>query len=67
MSATDIAKQTVPAITYVKKMRNYDKDPFFVKKKKMAMELIEKYGPPNSVKEKMKAANQNRIKKSRIA
>ena len=54
MTTSDIAKQTVPAITYVKKMRDYSKDPFFVKKKQMAIELIEKYGPPNSVKLKKK-------------
>lgn len=39
-------------ITVVKKMRDYSKEPFFVKKAEEAMALIKKYGPPTRVKKR---------------
>lgn len=54
MAATEINSKTVPAVTIVKKMRDYSKDPFSVKKKQDAIEFIRKYGLPNSAKKKTK-------------
>ena len=67
MSAIEINSKTVPAITYVKKMRDYSKDPFFIKKKQDATEFIKKTGLPNSVKSKSNSVLQSHKQKSRIA
>lgn len=50
MEKENIRKQTVPAITYVKKMRDYSKEPFFIKKKEDMIALLEKYGLPDGSK-----------------
>ena len=50
MATNNFKKQTVPAVTVVKKMRNYDNEPFFVQKKQKAIELLEKYGLPDGRK-----------------
>lgn len=50
MAANNVKKATVPAITIVKKMRNYDNDPFFVKKKEDAIAFLEKHGLPDGKK-----------------
>lgn len=55
MELNDIRKQTVPAVTVVKKMRDYSKEPFFVKKKEEMMKLLEKYGLPDGTKFKRDA------------
>jgi hypothetical protein len=50
MAANNLKKQTVPAVTVVKKLRNYDNEPLFVTKKQKAIELLEKYGLPDGRK-----------------
>lgn len=39
-------KSNKDGLIIVKKMRNYDKDPFFIKKAERAKAIIEKYGHP---------------------
>lgn len=68
MAKNNIKKQTVPAVTVVKKMRNYDNDPFFVKKKEEAIAFLEKHGLPDGTKFKRKGSSLVPIKqKSRIS
>ncbi len=50
MAANEIKKQTVPAVTVVKKLKDYDKEPFFAEKKQKAIALIEKYSLPKGDK-----------------
>jgi hypothetical protein len=70
MARSDIKNKeiaTVPAVTVVKKMRDYSKEPFFVKKKEDAMAFLEKYGLPDGTKFKRKGSSLVAIKqKSRI-
>lgn len=54
MNKRELTTPTVPAVTVVKKMRDYSKEPFFVKKKQQMTELLEKYGMPNGSKFKEK-------------
>lgn len=39
-------------VIVVKKLRNYDNDPYFIKKAEKAKALIEKYGHPFEEKDK---------------
>lgn len=55
MDKNERREKTVPAITVVKKMRDYSKEPFFVKKKEQMIELLEKYGLPDGSKFKREA------------
>ena len=50
MDKSKIKDATVPAITYVKKMRDYSKEPFFIKKKEEAIAFLEKHGLPDGSK-----------------
>lgn len=67
MARNDIKDAKVPAVTVVKKMRNYDNEPFFIKKKEDAMAFLEKYGLPDGTRFKRKGSVLVPIKqKSRI-
>ena len=50
MSAAKNNQHMVPAITYVKKMRDYSKEPFFMKKLEDMMDFLEKAGLPDGSK-----------------
>jgi hypothetical protein len=54
MSATTSNKdQYQPLkITIVKELRDYSKDPFFIKKREEAIKFIEKHGIPEDFKKK---------------
>jgi hypothetical protein len=54
MTRSKIKDAKVPAVTIVKNMRDYDNEPFFVKKKEQAMDLLLKYGLPDGTKFKWK-------------
>lgn len=48
--SADTKQQTVPAMTVVKKMRDYRDDPFFVKKLEDTMNFLGKAGLPDRSK-----------------
>lgn len=50
MAKISIKDAKVPAVTVVKKMRDYSNEPFFIKKKEDAIAFLEKHGLPDGSK-----------------
>jgi hypothetical protein len=52
MSITEYIEKWGIKVTIVKELRDYSKDPFFIKKKEEAIKFLEEHGVPKELNER---------------